>query len=56
LFIDGALTASFDETRALLIALVWLAVRREVEGPRHDTPPVPHLDRPVQRRERGVTR
>jgi hypothetical protein len=25
LFIDGALTASFDETRALLIALVWLA-------------------------------
>ncbi|MGH8882160.1 MAG: ABC transporter permease, partial [Stackebrandtia sp.] len=23
-FIDGALTASFDETRALLIALVWL--------------------------------
>jgi hypothetical protein len=26
LFIDGALTASFDEIRALLIALVWLAV------------------------------
>jgi len=25
LFIDGALTASFDETRALLIARVWLA-------------------------------
>jgi hypothetical protein len=25
LFIDGALTASFDEIRALLIALVWLA-------------------------------
>jgi hypothetical protein len=25
LFIDGALTASFDETRALLIALGWLA-------------------------------
>jgi ABC-2 family transporter protein len=25
LFIDGALTASFDETGALLIALVWLA-------------------------------
>jgi hypothetical protein len=25
LFIDGALTASFDETWALLIALGWLA-------------------------------
>ncbi|MGH9249618.1 MAG: hypothetical protein ACRD0W_08920 [Acidimicrobiales bacterium] len=25
LFIDGALTAGFDETRALLIALGWLA-------------------------------
>jgi hypothetical protein len=26
LFIDGALTASFDETQALLIALGWLTV------------------------------